>query len=81
MHGGLADRNSTARSTGVQFGGPASQSGVIGVWTSADHSPESPTGPFWCVDSARRVCGSFAAGRFRLIPSLLGRYWPHIRPE
>ncbi|BGP57586.1 hypothetical protein JCM8202v2_005230 [Rhodotorula sphaerocarpa] len=33
--------------TGVQFGGPASQSGVIGVWTSADHSPESPTGPFW----------------------------------
>ncbi|GAA5862459.1 hypothetical protein JCM3774_002525 [Rhodotorula dairenensis] len=32
--------------TGVQFGGPGSRAGFVGVWTSADHSPESPSGPF-----------------------------------
>ncbi|GAA5988845.1 hypothetical protein JCM10908_006195 [Rhodotorula pacifica] len=32
--------------TGVQFGGPGSKSGFVGCWTSADHSPESPSGPF-----------------------------------
>lgn len=32
---------------GIQIGGPKSRYGVVGVWSTADHDPAGPCGPFW----------------------------------
>ncbi|KAF4623349.1 hypothetical protein D9613_002064 [Agrocybe pediades] len=34
-------------SHGVQIGGVGSAMGVIGVWTTTNHDPDDPAGPFW----------------------------------
>ncbi|ETW76347.1 hypothetical protein HETIRDRAFT_411796 [Heterobasidion irregulare TC 32-1] len=35
------------QSEGVQLGGLGSATGVIGMWTGADHERMDPLGPFW----------------------------------
>ncbi|KDE07732.1 hypothetical protein MVLG_02005 [Microbotryum lychnidis-dioicae p1A1 Lamole] len=32
---------------GVQVGGPKSRFGVVGIWSTANHEPAGPCGPFW----------------------------------
>ncbi|SCV73544.1 BQ2448_7470 [Microbotryum intermedium] len=32
---------------GVQVGGPKSRFGILGTWSTADHDPAGPCGPFW----------------------------------
>ncbi|KAI0079484.1 hypothetical protein K474DRAFT_1659074 [Panus rudis PR-1116 ss-1] len=39
--------NALWSSEGVQIGGVRSMYGVLGVWTTVEHDPHDPVGPFW----------------------------------